>query len=200
MGGVSTRESSSRGVEVECVERRPNWIADDAAYDCAICAEPFTVLLRRHHCRSCGCVCCKRCVRKEKGLENLGYRSAVKQCKHCIVHAPSLRSATANTHSTTPATAPPSDGSHSEDESSPPPSASSDRSRSPSRIGVHRDLMLAPLHLAARSLPAIQETACGMSSHSHDDDSLLSDAVSVSNSHTVRPHGHSLPHNLAHPL
>lgn len=47
---------------------RPQWVSDDKAPQCKICAAPFTVLFRRHHCRGCGNVVCALCSDKEVPL------------------------------------------------------------------------------------------------------------------------------------
>ena len=43
---------------------KTHWVPDKDAKACgnAPCSRPFTVTLRRHHCRACGLVFCKRCV------------------------------------------------------------------------------------------------------------------------------------------
>ena len=63
----ATRSTSSKTTAVR--ERKPSlpkthWVPDKDAKACgnAPCAKPFTVLLRRHHCRACGLVFCKQCV------------------------------------------------------------------------------------------------------------------------------------------
>lgn len=35
----------------------PDWVPDDACNSCIACKAPFTVIRRKHHCRSCGKVC-----------------------------------------------------------------------------------------------------------------------------------------------
>jgi hypothetical protein len=39
----------------------PVWIPDEAALDCMVCQQPFSLFRRRHHCRKCGIVCCADC-------------------------------------------------------------------------------------------------------------------------------------------
>lgn len=36
----------------------PMWVPDEAVSECPLCAEPFTLFFRRHHCRACGKVVC----------------------------------------------------------------------------------------------------------------------------------------------
>jgi hypothetical protein len=62
---------------------RPQWVSDDKAPQCKICAAPFTVLFRRHHCRGCGNVVCALCSDKEVPLPKLGYIHPVRVCKNC---------------------------------------------------------------------------------------------------------------------
>ena len=40
---------------------RVTWVADEAASECMACAEPFSLLRWRHHCRGCGAVVCDKC-------------------------------------------------------------------------------------------------------------------------------------------
>ncbi|TYZ59926.1 hypothetical protein PybrP1_012011 [[Pythium] brassicae (nom. inval.)] len=39
-----------------------SWKLDSNAARCGICIKKFSVLRRRHHCRACGDICCKRCL------------------------------------------------------------------------------------------------------------------------------------------
>ncbi len=39
----------------------PKWIPDEQRGGCANCSKPFSVTLRRHHCRACGDLFCKPC-------------------------------------------------------------------------------------------------------------------------------------------
>ena len=40
---------------------RSEWLPDDAAPNCMRCGTEFNMLTRRHHCRQCGEIFCKRC-------------------------------------------------------------------------------------------------------------------------------------------
>lgn len=43
----------------------PVWIPDDAVKSCQVCGDKFNLIIRRHHCRSCGkCICTKCCKKK----------------------------------------------------------------------------------------------------------------------------------------
>ena len=45
--------------------KAPVWIQDRSVSMCMVCAMPFKLMFRRHHCRGCGkvCVCVCVCVR-----------------------------------------------------------------------------------------------------------------------------------------
>ncbi len=57
---------------------------DRAVSNCAICKCNFSVLTRRHHCRMCGCVVCKKCSTTRKVLRNINQKEAVRVCDNCI--------------------------------------------------------------------------------------------------------------------
>jgi len=40
------------------------WIHDTASINCLLCIEKFTYKNRRHHCRTCGALCCDPCTSK----------------------------------------------------------------------------------------------------------------------------------------
>lgn len=44
------------------------WEPDDATDECHLCSRQFTLFTRRHHCRSCGRVCCAQCTRRRAFL------------------------------------------------------------------------------------------------------------------------------------
>lgn len=48
------------------------WMLDEEAPVCCICSSKFSVLARRHHCRSCGVVVCSKCSPKSTNLELWG--------------------------------------------------------------------------------------------------------------------------------
>ena len=59
------------------------WQANADTSECTLCAQPFTLWRRRHHCRSCGRLCCDRCSRTRlvppRGASNL--KRACDRCK-----------------------------------------------------------------------------------------------------------------------
>ncbi|KAG1684729.1 FYVE, RhoGEF and PH domain-containing protein 6 [Nymphon striatum] len=61
----------------------PVWIPDSRASMCQICTTNFTVTFRRHHCRTCGKVVCKRCSANKVALKyEKGHLSRV--CDECF--------------------------------------------------------------------------------------------------------------------
>ena len=42
-------------------EKSRRWVDDEAVTACQKCSEPFTMLVRRHHCRKCGGIFCYNC-------------------------------------------------------------------------------------------------------------------------------------------
>ena len=42
-------------------EKSRRWVDDESVTACQQCEEPFTMLVRRHHCRKCGGIFCYSC-------------------------------------------------------------------------------------------------------------------------------------------
>ena len=63
--------------------------ADDAAFPaCFGCRAPFTLFNRRHHCRHCGFVFCKKCAGERAPLARLGFGAAPQRvCRGCAAAA-----------------------------------------------------------------------------------------------------------------
>ncbi len=61
----------------------PYWVPDDASNNCCCCNNEFTVLNRKHHCRSCGNLVCKSCSKHKKLLTNIDKKKPVKICNLC---------------------------------------------------------------------------------------------------------------------
>ncbi|CAI2370873.1 unnamed protein product [Moneuplotes crassus] len=62
---------------------RIRWIPNDAYENCQICKTEFTVLYRKHHCRSCGILVCDACSPHREYVG--GYRDErVRVCKTCV--------------------------------------------------------------------------------------------------------------------
>ncbi|MGH0180523.1 UNVERIFIED_CONTAM: hypothetical protein FKN15_004471 [Acipenser sinensis] len=54
-------DESNAAFGMPCVVGPPVWVPDSACNRCSACEIPFTLLRRRHHCRSCGKIFCARC-------------------------------------------------------------------------------------------------------------------------------------------
>ncbi|XP_074068407.1 lateral signaling target protein 2 homolog isoform X2 [Macrotis lagotis] len=61
----------------------PAWVPDQACFHCTACQSPFSLIRRRHHCRSCGKIFCSRCSSKSVPLPWFGYMKPVRVCGHC---------------------------------------------------------------------------------------------------------------------
>lgn len=57
--------------------RRQSWMADSSVVSCTKCDRPFTLFLRRHHCRRCGRIFCAECsnnrITNLRSLEDKDY-------------------------------------------------------------------------------------------------------------------------------
>ncbi|XP_015731524.1 lateral signaling target protein 2 homolog isoform X2 [Coturnix japonica] len=72
--------------------RRPEWVPDSSCSHCSACRAPFTLLRRRHHCRSCGKIFCSRCSPHSAALPHCGQPRPVRVCTHChAAHLPAWR-------------------------------------------------------------------------------------------------------------
>ncbi|XP_069725147.1 lateral signaling target protein 2 homolog isoform X2 [Phaenicophaeus curvirostris] len=63
--------------------RLPEWVPDSTCSQCSACRSPFTLLRRRHHCRSCGKIFCARCSPHTAALPHSGHPRPVRVCSHC---------------------------------------------------------------------------------------------------------------------
>ncbi|XP_015273031.1 PREDICTED: lateral signaling target protein 2 homolog [Gekko japonicus] len=66
-------------------EDPPDWVPDEACSCCTACKAPFTVIRRKHHCRSCGKIFCSRCSSHSAPLPRYGQMKPVRVCTHCYV-------------------------------------------------------------------------------------------------------------------
>ncbi|XP_076149472.1 lateral signaling target protein 2 homolog [Alosa pseudoharengus] len=87
---VHCQESSSSSdvaakTHDEQVEDPPEWVPDDACSSCVSCKAPFTVIRRKHHCRSCGKIFCSRCSSHSAPLPRYGQMKPVRVCTHCYM-------------------------------------------------------------------------------------------------------------------
>eukprot|EP01062_Namystynia_karyoxenos_P070143 TRINITY_DN6551_c0_g1_i1.p1 TRINITY_DN6551_c0_g1~~TRINITY_DN6551_c0_g1_i1.p1 ORF type:complete len:528 (+),score=136.26 TRINITY_DN6551_c0_g1_i1:76-1659(+) len=65
------------------------WKPDEEVRECEGCLKDFTMLRRRHHCRSCGGIFCKACSSKKIELPQLG-QDKVRVCDSCFERAVSM--------------------------------------------------------------------------------------------------------------
>ncbi|KAM4747209.1 lateral signaling target protein 2 homolog [Rhinophrynus dorsalis] len=61
----------------------PEWVPDSASSQCMSCYASFTLLRRRHHCRSCGKLFCSRCSAYTTSLLHVDNTQPVRVCSHC---------------------------------------------------------------------------------------------------------------------
>ncbi|XP_072313409.1 lateral signaling target protein 2 homolog isoform X2 [Eucyclogobius newberryi] len=66
-------------------EDPPDWVPDEACNSCIACKAPFTVIRRKHHCRSCGKIFCSRCSSHSAPLPRYGQVKPVRVCTHCYI-------------------------------------------------------------------------------------------------------------------
>uniref|UniRef100_A0A6Q2ZPM4 Lateral signaling target protein 2 homolog n=1 Tax=Esox lucius TaxID=8010 RepID=A0A6Q2ZPM4_ESOLU len=70
--------------DVQC-EELPAWVPDEACSFCTACNAPFTIIRKKHHCRSCGKIFCSRCSPRSVPLPRYGQVKAVRVCTHCYM-------------------------------------------------------------------------------------------------------------------
>ncbi|UXI18193.1 Krueppel-like factor 2 [Sarcoptes scabiei] len=61
---------------------KPFWIPDEDAANCLHCDSKFTIIKRRHHCRSCGKVLCSQCCNYKAKLPYLEFKES-RVCQLC---------------------------------------------------------------------------------------------------------------------
>ncbi|XP_048851927.1 lateral signaling target protein 2 homolog isoform X3 [Brienomyrus brachyistius] len=66
-------------------EDPPDWVPDEVCSHCTACKAPFTVIRRKHHCRSCGKIFCSRCSSHSAPLPRYGQVKPVRVCTHCYM-------------------------------------------------------------------------------------------------------------------
>ncbi|KAM4053100.1 LOW QUALITY PROTEIN: lateral signaling target protein 2 homolog [Anomaloglossus baeobatrachus] len=66
-------------------EDPPDWVPDEVCSLCTACKAPFTVIRRKHHCRSCGKIFCSRCSSHSAPLPRYGQMKPVRVCTHCYM-------------------------------------------------------------------------------------------------------------------
>uniref|UniRef100_A0A3P9M0V7 Lateral signaling target protein 2 homolog n=1 Tax=Oryzias latipes TaxID=8090 RepID=A0A3P9M0V7_ORYLA len=81
---ISSTELAAKAREGQ-FEDPPDWVPDDACNSCIACKAPFTVIRRKHHCRSCGKIFCSRCSSHSAPLPRYGQVKPVRVCTHCYM-------------------------------------------------------------------------------------------------------------------
>jgi len=82
--GAPTEEQEQGRSRV--VEPPPPWIPDSMAPLCMGCGSAFSLVKRRHHCRSCGRVFCAKCSPNQVPLPRYGMQKAVRVCNRCYIY------------------------------------------------------------------------------------------------------------------
>jgi hypothetical protein len=65
------------------VEAQVHWAPDASAAACRGCSAPFSLFLRRHHCRRCGQVFCDGCSARRLPLPGPGNAKPCRVCSAC---------------------------------------------------------------------------------------------------------------------
>ncbi|XP_043560040.1 lateral signaling target protein 2 homolog isoform X4 [Chiloscyllium plagiosum] len=81
---VSASELADKARD-EDLEDPPEWVPDEVCSYCTACKAPFTVIRRKHHCRSCGKIFCSRCSSHSAPLPRYGQMKPVRVCTHCYI-------------------------------------------------------------------------------------------------------------------
>ncbi|XP_068195003.1 lateral signaling target protein 2 homolog isoform X2 [Antennarius striatus] len=81
---ISSSEMAAKAREGQ-FEDPPDWVPDEACNSCIACKAPFTVIRRKHHCRSCGKIFCSRCSSHSAPLPRYGQVKPVRVCTHCYM-------------------------------------------------------------------------------------------------------------------
>ncbi|XP_041133648.1 lateral signaling target protein 2 homolog isoform X4 [Polyodon spathula] len=81
---ISSSEIAAKARDGE-FEDPPDWVPDEVCSFCTACEAPFTVIRRKHHCRSCGKIFCSRCSSHSAPLPQYGQVKPVRVCTHCYM-------------------------------------------------------------------------------------------------------------------
>ena len=65
------------------IRPQPSWQPDEECDSCPKCANDFSLLNRRHHCRNCGSLVCGDCSRHTSPLPHYLIAEAVRVCTEC---------------------------------------------------------------------------------------------------------------------
>lgn len=86
MDVVNPQKSAKHAILSKSVS--PKWTDDEDAAECMLCAIPFTLFRRRHHCRRCGKCVCKVCAPPDncRPILEWGMMDPVRHCKDCYTN------------------------------------------------------------------------------------------------------------------
>lgn len=59
------------------------WMPDSNCKECYECGDKFNTFRRRHHCRVCGQIFCRRCCNQEIPGKIMGYTGDLRACTYC---------------------------------------------------------------------------------------------------------------------
>jgi hypothetical protein len=65
-------------------KKMAKWEDDATALVCCRCKNPFSMLRRKHHCRSCGQIFCDPCTQSKTSLPNMNIVEKVRVCDECL--------------------------------------------------------------------------------------------------------------------
>lgn len=80
----ATVKKRSKATSDDTRELAPVWKEDSEASHCMICKTNFTLFNRKHHCRSCGQICCNSCSLQRRVLPNISESHPVRVCDDCV--------------------------------------------------------------------------------------------------------------------
>ena len=79
----STMDALKDKVDAETGNIAPVWTPDGDCLHCEYCNSQFTMLLRRHHCRNCGAICCDTCSKKRFLVAHIHPTKEQRVCDEC---------------------------------------------------------------------------------------------------------------------
>ena len=75
------------GSEKADPNKPPRWVPDDQCTECAACKDAFSLVRRKHHCRSCGLIFCAKCSSGAIPLPRYDLTKNVRVCDTCFAVA-----------------------------------------------------------------------------------------------------------------
>eukprot|EP01094_Clydonella_sp_ATCC50884_P025279 TRINITY_DN6588_c0_g1_i2.p1 TRINITY_DN6588_c0_g1~~TRINITY_DN6588_c0_g1_i2.p1 ORF type:complete len:557 (-),score=168.72 TRINITY_DN6588_c0_g1_i2:184-1854(-) len=79
--GMVLRRNTNRTMEKARLSEK--WQPDKSAKNCTSCGRPFTQTFRKHHCRSCGFIFCRKCTTHKSYLPGIEDKHKVMVCDPC---------------------------------------------------------------------------------------------------------------------